>query len=150
MPDQSGQTVTASEASSEGDNILITIPQFGYYDTDSKISVAKGKIHAMGTSGFSNSQAQTRHTGGTYSFTALHDGVIGASLGTNQDGETATITVKINNSIVLNRATAYCGISAKARGGTWLYAFKKNDVVNVTYTGDADGCWQTVIYNMDT
>ena len=42
MPDQSGQTVTASEASSEGDNILITIPQFGYYDTDSKISVAKG------------------------------------------------------------------------------------------------------------
>lgn len=102
----------------------------------------------MGTSGFSQSQICGK--GRPYNFTALHDGVIAASLGTNNDGETAKITVKINNTVVLNGGTTYYSDSAKTSVGTWLYPFKKGDVVNVSYSGDHDQTWQTVIYNMDT
>lgn len=43
-PDKSGATVPASTVSASGDNILVTIPTSGFYNTLSKLSIAKSSV----------------------------------------------------------------------------------------------------------
>ena len=44
MPDKSGLTVTASEATNDGNKITLTIPSNGYYSTNSKIQMLNSSI----------------------------------------------------------------------------------------------------------
>ena len=44
IPDKSGATVPANTVSASGDNILITIPASGFYNTLSKLSIAKSSV----------------------------------------------------------------------------------------------------------
>ena len=44
IPDKSGATVPANTVSASGDNILITIPTSGFYNTLSKLSIAKSSV----------------------------------------------------------------------------------------------------------
>lgn len=44
IPDKSGSTVPANTVSASGDNILITIPTSGFYNTLSKLSIAKSSV----------------------------------------------------------------------------------------------------------
>lgn len=44
VPDKSGATVPANTVSASGDNILITIPTSGFYNTLSKLSIAKSSV----------------------------------------------------------------------------------------------------------
>lgn len=43
-PDKSGSTVPANTVSASGDNIIITIPASGFYNTLSKLSIAKSSV----------------------------------------------------------------------------------------------------------
>ena len=44
IPDKSGATVPANTVSASGDNIIITIPASGFYNTLSKLSIAKSSV----------------------------------------------------------------------------------------------------------
>lgn len=44
VPDKSGATVPANTVSASGDNIIITIPTSGFYNTLSKLSIAKSSV----------------------------------------------------------------------------------------------------------
>jgi hypothetical protein len=44
MPNHSGETVKASSATHSNNNTIVTIPQNGYYDTNSKVSIADSSI----------------------------------------------------------------------------------------------------------
>ena len=44
VPDKSGSTVPANTVSASGDNIVITIPASGFYNTLSKLSIAKSSV----------------------------------------------------------------------------------------------------------
>ena len=44
IPDKSGATVPATTVSASGDNIVINIPASGFYNTLSKLSIAKSSV----------------------------------------------------------------------------------------------------------
>jgi hypothetical protein len=64
MPNHSGETVTATKVSSSNSYTALTIPEKGYYDTDSKIRI------------LSNSIVQLHHIGIGSGYTCPYDGFV--------------------------------------------------------------------------
>ena len=137
MENYSGQTVTASTITENGENAEITIPQEGYYGTDSKVSISVEKIKENINSisdlntvsgriitGDGASEYATQIPVGGYkqvSFTTLSDGSILAYgikngnstyLGTSSKNVEETITIE-----------GYDSISFKSSINTYQYGY---------------------------
>ena len=160
MENYAGQTVEASTIEESGENAEITIPQAGYYDTTSKISVPVSEINSNSGSDsmFELVTTNTSYTfpdDGIYLITA--HGIAGAVYSDGAGGLSSKLTIttdatlfEINNSSRTQRDSSSNG--AGGGGASHMYVgmvkSSKNKTITIKHAAAYAGNFGVKIFKM--
>ena len=138
MANYAGKTVTASMITEKGDNAEITIPQAGYYGTNSKVSIPVETIKKDVTS--INNNASNSISGKFY----IYGSTNGSTSFTINNNKFKKLTVSANNSLLSLHIKAGSTIIDKVYMTTKTIDISSYDEISFTTENATDG---TYIYS---